>query len=225
MTSIRTIAALGAGVIAAGLTLLDAAPARAQNSEGAFQARAGAFLNLGDTRLHENDGSGPLTGRTGQFGVGGTGGFEYLREGAWTLGVEADLGLTGGNGAALNGVKYGADYFSSLRGRAGLYLRPDFVVYGTGGAAFKGISLTSAAFQTKTEKSLTGSIYGGGVELHRGGTILFAEYLHSNFGTIDVPFALGTTKVSADSNSFRLGVKFKLGYDGYYDYVRDDLRK
>jgi outer membrane immunogenic protein len=220
MTSIRFVAAVAAGVVSAGLALLSAAPAEAQNSEGAFQIRAGAFVDTGSTRLHETDIAGPLTGRTGQFGFGGSGGFEYLRAGAWTMGLEADLGVSGGGSRTLNAVKYGADFFSSLRGRAGFYLRPDWVAYGTGGVAFRGISVDAGALG-KTEKTLTGSIFGGGMEFHRDGTILFAEYLHSNFGGVDVPAgANGIARVSADSDIFRIGVKFKLGYDGYYDYVR-----
>lgn len=214
-----------ASLLTVGLTTVSLTSAQAQNSEGAYQVRVGAFLDMGATRLSNTS---PLatagTADTGKFGVGGTAGLEMLRSGAWTLGAEADLGLTGGGASNVNGIRYGADYFASLRGRVGFYVRPDWVLYGTGGAAFRGVSADGAALG-KVSKTLTGGIFGGGAEWHHGGTILFAEYLHTSLAGGDFLIAGTNFQVSGHTNTFRLGVKFKLGYDGYYDYVRDELRK
>jgi outer membrane immunogenic protein len=211
---------LASGVIAAGLTALASTSAIAQNSEGTYQVRVGAFMDLGGTKLTSTttfDDGGSLT--TGKFAAGMTGGLEMLRAGKWTLGVEGDLGVSGGGSSLAGGIRYGTDFFASLRGRAGFYLRPDWVLYGTGGAAFRGVS---AELGTKTQKTASGGIFGVGTEWHHGGTILFAEYLRTNLGHTDITSAIS---LSGHSDQFRLGVKFKLGYDGYYDYVRDELRK
>jgi opacity protein-like surface antigen len=228
MLSIRAPRVLRFCLVAIGLAAGAPTSAVAQNSEGTYQVRVGAFLDLGGTRLSETN---PLdaggTANTGKFGVGGSAGFEMLRSGAWTLGVEGDLGVTGGGAPNINGVRFGADYFASLRGRAGFYLRPDWVVYGTGGAAFRGVSVDAgvAGAAGKVEKTLTGGIFGGGMEWHHGGTILFAEYLHTSLAGAEFAVNGNTFSVKGQSDTFRLGVKFKLGYDGYYDYVRDDRRK
>ena len=96
--------------------------------------------------------------------------------------------------------------------------------YGTGGIGFKGVTVTDA-LGAKNGKTLTGGIYGGGTELHRGNTIFFAEYLHSHFADSDVAVGAKTYRISGHSDAVRLGVKFKVGFDGYYDEVRDGLRK
>jgi opacity protein-like surface antigen len=227
MLSIRAPGVLRYCLLAFGLAAGVSPSAVAQNSEGTYQVRVGAFLDLGGTRLSETnlvDAGG--TAHTGKFGVGGSGGFEMLRAGSWTLGVEGDLGVTGGGAPNINGVRFGADFFASLRGRAGFYLRPDWVVYGTGGAAFRGVTVDAGPIGgAKLDKTLTGGIFGGGLEWHQGGTILFAEYLHTSLAGAEFAVAGNTFSVKGQSDTFRLGVKFKLGYDGYYDYVRDDLRK
>jgi opacity protein-like surface antigen len=208
-----------------GLVLGAVSSASAQNSEGTRQVRVGAFMDAGATRLTETISGDTAT--TGRFGVGGSAGYEFLRQGAWTWGVEADLGLTGGGAPRVNGVKYGADYFSSLRGRAGFYARPDWVIYGTGGIGFRGVSVDDSitGISSKADKTLTGGIFGGGMELHRANSIYFFEYLHASYGGANATTSLGSYNVKAESNTFRLGVKFKVGFDGYHDDVRDVIRK
>lgn len=216
-----------AGLVAAGLALGAAAPALAQNSEGTYQVRFGAFGQFGNTTLNGETGALSGSGHTGGTGAGVTASFDVLRSGRWTYGVEIDGGVTGAGQANVVGARYGADYFASLRGRVGVYVRPDWVLYGTGGLGFRGVSITDAV--GKSETTLTGSVFGGGVEHHRGSAILFAEYLHGHFGSrgLGVPVTTPVTqyRIGGDTNAFRLGVKFKLGYDGYHDDVRDGLRK
>ena len=73
---------------------------------------------------------------------------------------------------------------------------------------------------------MTGGVFGGGTELHRGNTVYFAEYLHSHFTDTNVTLANGDRfGIKGHSDAVRLGVKFKVGFDGYYDEVRDGLRK
>ncbi len=213
--------------LATGLSALTLTTANAQNSEGTNQVRVGAFMNLGGTRLSNtntlDDGGSTDSGKVG-FGV--SAGLEMLRAGKWTLGVEGDLGVSGGGGQNLNGIRYGTDFFSSLRGRAGFYIRPDWVLYGTGGLAVRGVSVDAGPSSgSKVQRTLSGGVFGAGTEWHYGGTILFAEYLHTSLAGSNFETNGTTYHVSGSSNAVRLGVKFKLGYDGYYDYVRDELRK
>ena len=206
-----------------------ATAAIAQNYEGPHQVRVGAFLQGGSTTLDSATGALSVQRSFGNNGGGMTAGLEFLRHGGWTFGVEGDFGLAKGS-ASIVGARHGTDYFASLRGRVGVYARPDWVIYGTGGIGFKGVDVTELS-GADGGKTLSGAIYGGGTEFHRGNTIFFAEYLHSNYARTDVAvggglgFAPNTYSLGGHSDAVRLGVKFKVGFDGYYDEVRDGLRK
>ena len=224
MTSLRA-ASLGLAMLTA-----VAPPAVAQNWEGSHQVRAGAFLQTGPTRF---DATNNTTAAIGSGTINATGfgiaaGLEWLRAGAWTLGFEGDLGVNGG-AKDIVGARFGAEYFASLRGRVGFYAREDWVLYGTGGFGAEGFKIEnngSTAAGAKVEKTLTGGVFGGGTEWHRGGTIFFAEYLRSNFGHSNaiVNSALGSTtyNVGGHTDAIRVGVKFKLGYDRFHDDIRSE---
>ena len=103
---------------------------------------------------------------------------------------------------------------------------PQLFIYGTGGFGFRGVTVTEPLAGLTAGQTLTGAVYGGGTELHRGNTIFFAEYLHSNFSNANATLANGDAYgIKGHSDAVRLGVKFKVGFDRYYDEVRDDLRK
>lgn len=106
------------------------------------------------------------------------------------------------------------------------YAHPSWLIYGTGGFGFRGVTVTEPLAGLTAGQTLTGAVYGGGTELHRGNTIFFAEYLHSNFSNANATLANGDAYgIKGHSDAVRLGVKFKVGFDRYYDEVRDDLRK
>ena len=242
MHSFKTSSLMRSAAVAAAALFSVAAPALAQNSEAAHQLRAGMFLQGGHTTFNGNDGLASDSRTTGATGFGVTAGAEMLRAGGWTFGLEGDLGQTGATKTALpnlqGSVQYAADYFASLRGRVGLHVRENWVLYGTGGIGFRGVSITDG-LGDKNERTLYGGVYGGGSEWHIGqSTILFAEYLHSDYHngqipltvTQTAPFAPTTTtttnyQIGGHSDAIRIGAKFKLGFDNYTDDVRDGLRR
>lgn len=225
--SARSMAA-AAALIGAG-----AVPALAQNWEGSHQVRFGAYLLDSTSHITGTINPGAIneateSGSLSSVGGGISAGIEWIRAERFTMGVEYDLGITGNN-KTLVGAKFGTDYFTSLRGRAGFYVHPDWVIYGTGGIGFQGVSIDPDT-ATKASKTLVGGVFGGGTEFHRGGTILFAEYLHGEYGaknasTIDPLGNITNYRVDTRTDQFRVGVKFKVGYDGYYDAVRDNPRR
>lgn len=222
LTSPRHI--LRRAAVAAGALLALAAPAVAQNYEGPHQVRVGAFLQGGSTTLTGTLGSLIEDGRFGNNGAGITAGLEFIRQG-WIFGVEGDFGLAKG-AKTIDGARFATDYFASLRGRVGVYAHPSWLIYGTGGFGFRGVTVTEPLAGLTAGQTLTGAVYGGGTELHRGNTVFFAEYLHSNFNDANVTLSNGNVfGVKGNSDAVRLGVKFKVGFDGYYDEVRDGLRK
>ena len=247
MHSFKTSSLMRSAAVAAAALFSVSAPALAQNWEAAHQLRAGMFVQGGHTTFNGNDGFASDSRTTGATGFGVTAGAEMLRAGGWTFGLEGDLGQTGATKTSLAnlganaknnvaGVQYAADYFGSLRGRVGLEVVKNWVLYGTGGIGFRGVSITDG-LGDKNERTLYGGVYGGGSEWHIGqSTILFAEYLHNDYHNGQIPlqtqgntFPPSTTttnyQISGHSDAFRIGAKFKLGFDNYTDDVRDGLRR
>lgn len=207
----------------AGVVIALTAPAVAQTYEGTHTVRVGAFLQGGSTTLDGTLGALSDSGTFGNNGGGIAAGVDW-RRGHFMWGLEGDIGLTGGQRSVL-GAKFDTDYFASLRGRLGVYARPDWLIYATGGLGLRGVTVTEA-LGSSNSRTLYGGVFGGGTEFHLGNTILFAEYLRSQYGTGDVALSSGNSySIKGHSDAFRLGVKFKVGFDGYYDEVRDGLRK
>ena len=236
MTTISTI--VRRALLTAGAVTALSAPVVAQNYEGPHQVRVGAFLQGGSTTLDSTFTPGPAllppvpppasgSGHLANNGGGITAGLEWVRD-RWAFGFEGDFGLTNGS-AAIVGAKIATDYFANLRGRVGFFARPDWFIYGTGGIGFRGVTVTEppALGADSNGKTLTGAVFGGGTEFHRGNSIFFAEYLHNHYGSGNLgSLATGDVYgIKGNSDAFRLGVKFKVGFDGYYDEVRDGLRK
>ncbi len=93
---------------------------------------------------------------------GGQSGYNYQFANSWVAGIEADIqGLAGSNGnATLKStlanpnfpgspiletatVSRQLDWLGTLRGRLGFLATPDFLIYGTGGLAYGGVSATT----------------------------------------------------------------------------------
>lgn len=222
MISIATLARRA--LATAGVVLALASPAAAQYFEGSHTVRVGAFLQGGSTTLDATLGALADSGTFGNNGGGIAAGVDWRRE-HFMWGLEGDIGLTGGQRSIL-AAKFDTDYFASLRGRLGVYARPDWLIYATGGFGFRGITITELAGPSAS-RTLYGGVFGGGTEFHYGNTIFFAEYLRSQYGSesLTLPTSTNTYGVKGHSDAFRLGVKFKVGFDGYYDEVRDGLRK
>ncbi len=89
--------------------------------------------------------------------------------------------------------------------------------YGTIGVAFLGTEAQTGSL--KVSSTQTGLAIGTGLEYDFGGGMLFAEYLFTGFGDIDASTATTNYTYNADLHTFRVGVKFKVGHDWYYDDV------
>ena len=116
------------------------------------------------------------------------------QQGNLVFGAEADVGFfdladradfTGFRNAT---VTEEADWFASIRGRAGITSGP-FLIYGTGGIGFLNQNLVyKSGFETlRQDKILTGWTLGAGMELAFGdGWSARAEYLHADFQSTSV---------------------------------------
>jgi opacity protein-like surface antigen/outer membrane receptor protein involved in Fe transport len=130
--------------------------------------------------------------------------------------------------------QHNLDWFGTVRGRLGVAITPDLLVYGTGGLAYGEIEhagliwgsdgmLTNDAASTYANRALrAGWVAGGGIEARIAGNVTGRiEYLHTDFG-FDRAQALLTsnaTPVAVDFNSriaedlVRVGLNYK--FDPY----------
>jgi outer membrane immunogenic protein len=125
--------------------------------------------------------------------VGGTIGCNY-QLGDWVIGIENDASWTNKSGSAndippfnvLTVSHTGEDWIDTLRGRIG-FAWNRALVYGTGGAAFAGTTVTVCpplAPCVNDSQSRVGWVAGAGLEFAVWETLsVKLEYLHADFGT------------------------------------------
>lgn len=215
-------------IAAVALSLVATGAASAQNYDGNGMVRFGVF---GAGEFYDLKLSPDTAGKTALDGaaIGFAAGYDLVFARRMVLGIEADLqvGDTRGN-TPFRELKTHADYLATLRGRVGFFLMPELLVYGTGGAAWAGLGIENTAFSAglgsslDSNKTVTGWVAGGGVEYDMKdyfGTILFGEYLVGGFDTWKNIPGQGFD-LNADVQTFRLGVKFKVGHDYYDEYRR-----
>lgn len=203
------------------------------------------------------DASSPDTFRPAAFRVGGYAGYNWQAQ-PWVYGLEVDIayadgktthtGLPGcaiqcvtgfpGPGVDTSSVKLGWD--ASARARLGYLVRPDMLLFATGGVAWQSVETTGvcqhsvtdpactvaagAPLDTQTNrKILTGWTVGLGLEAHLSGNwLLRGEYRYADFGTMHGVFGFGAAGVPAGSDTSRydlavrthtatLGLAYKFG--------------
>ncbi len=104
------------------------------------------------------------------------------QKGKYVYGIEGEVSLLNGEKTNSDGLHFDANWMLSAKGRAGYLVRPDTLLYATGGVAFANfdISLDSKDYSD----TLVGFIIGAGVEhqLDEDWSVR-AEYAYTNFGT------------------------------------------
>ena len=214
------------------LSLVVTGAASAQNYDGNGMLRFGIF---GAGEFYDLSKSPDTAGSTSLDGaaVGFAAGYDLVFARRMVLGIETDLQIGDTRGTIpVNGLKAHADYMATLRGRAGFFLMPELLVYGTGGVAWAGLGIEDsvgslALGSLDTSKTAVGWIAGGGMEYDFRdyfGTIFFAEYLVGGFESWKNIPGLGFD-LDAEVQTFRLGVKFKVGHDYYGDSRRGGSMK
>ena len=196
-----------------------ARPVQAQNYDGDGIVRVGLFAQ--GTWLDINQ-TLPAAGNTEFSGFAGgiSAGYDFWRTSRFVLGVEIDAAI-GDLGDSILPVSYGFDYLATARGRAGVYVHPNWLVYGTVGVAWLGFEAQSTLTGDKASDTMTGLAVGGGTEVDWGHLIFFGEYLYTDFGSRNFVVDATTQRVDIDGHVARFGIKYKIGHDFYY---HDDVR-
>lgn len=202
--------------------------ASAQNYDGSGVFRFGGYLQGAlMSQDIERTPAGTTTTTTGSadfeaLGLGIAVGFDQ-RFGSVVLGFESDITFDSGSGK-FSPDEFNADYYLTVRGRLGVMLTKNWLLYGTAGWAllapeFKGVgSTTSGTGATTLNKEytyLSGWTAGGGLEYDYGPMVLFGEYLYTQYSNWDFASRISGTQYSMDSSAslIRGGVKFKVGHD------------
>ena len=113
------------------------------------------------------------------------------------------------------------DWFGTLRARAGLPLTSSFLLYGTGGLAYGGVSTrgTTDNYSFKNDTTRVGWAAGAGAEWKVSpGWSLRGEWLYLDLGGQGLGDVLGGTVTSATTpdnavNMIRFGLVYKIGAD------------
>lgn len=197
--------------------------AAAQNYDGSGLLKYGSFAQgafLDASQTQPSAASASPSGFTGGVSLG----YDLTVQGRWLIGLEVD-GSYGDARETAGSTDYGFDYLATVRGRFGVHLRPDWLLYGTAGVGFLGIEAQLNNVGLKAAETLTGFVGGVGTEVDWHHVILFGEYLYGNFG--DTSFDVGgiAHKVEFDTHLARLGLKFKVGHDYAHDYDHPDHYK
>ena len=176
---------------------------------------------------------GVFAGSTSPTGIGAgiAAGYDFHFAKSWLIGVEVDGAIDNARSRADSRRGFNSDYFSSLRARFGVDLTRNWLVYGTAGYGlhgieFRGLGGTNTA-PGKTSTTQGGAVFGGGTEVDLDSYTLFAEVLHASYDTwsFKAPDVAYNYKVDDSATLFRLGVKFKIGYDYDHDiYPRNAHR-
>jgi outer membrane immunogenic protein len=154
---------------------------------------------------------------TDDFVIGGQIGYNWAWD-SFVFGVEGDISYTGAEDedlVALVGVEN--DFLASARGRLG-FAADRFLIYGTGGAAWAGFSVSDDALLEDDDTTFFGWAAGGGIEYAITDNItLGVEYLHYQFDDEDFDDFTALVDVEADLSvdvvRGRLSVKFDSLFD------------
>jgi opacity protein-like surface antigen len=218
--------------------------AKAQNRDGSIVARFGVFGQSQFTTIDATQfappppviqnafvaPNGDIIDKvsTNFYGGGLSLGADWHR-GRYILGLEGDFSVNGGQ-VGFGNAKFTSAYLSTIRGRLGYVVHPDWTLYGTMGIAARGSEVRADNGGSKSFRTQPGFVYGMGLERDFRDFVLTGEYLHSNFGHRDTtvssgPFTSTTYSTAYDVNVFRLGLKLKVGHDFYHDDVAERIRK
>jgi outer membrane immunogenic protein len=199
--------------------LVSVPPVHAQVYDGDGVVRVGLFAQgtwLDMSQTLPGPGSGELSG----FAGGISAGYDFWRTSRFVLGAEIDL--SGGDmGDRIGPISYGLDFLATARGRLGFYVHPTWLIYGTAGAAWLGLEAKDTVTGDKESRAAAGYAVGGGTEIEWGRhLIIFGEYLYTDFGSQNLNVDGTSRRVEIDGHLARLGLKFKVGHDYYFDDVK-----
>jgi len=155
--------------------------------------------------------SGTTTPATGDVNTDGFAGDLFagynLQNGLFVYGIEGDAGYSGIKGD--NGITETQSGFEgSLRGRMGIAVTDDVLLYATAGGAAERLKVSDPAGDDS--KALLGWTAGGGVDVKLTQNVFGrVEYRYTDFGSGDFNTGSGPQSVESKENRINFGVGMK----------------
>ncbi len=154
----------------------------------------------------------PLWGRSDVNGAigGGQAGYNW-QMGKWLVGLEGDLQASGERsdgrvcnvigcppGSVLFNTSYRLDWFGTFRGRAGILVAPQFLLYATGGLAYGHLGANEPTVPLSWGSTRAGWTVGAGGEwaINSNWSVKL-EYLYMDLGNVGGASATATTVTNA----------------------------
>jgi len=147
--------------------------------------------------------------------IGGVfGGYNWQVDNNWIAGIEGDISLANvhGNGVIIQPTpnSYDLNWAANLRGRVGVLVMPDTLLYAAGGVAFTDLRFTEGGTSTPTGVVRTGWTIGAGVE-HAFTDQLFGrvEYLYADYGKVTYGTTPDDYVIGFTASTVRAGLSMK----------------
>ncbi|MEO3387684.1 outer membrane protein [Mesorhizobium sp. CAU 1741] len=146
---------------------------------------------------------------TDGFMGGAFGGFN-MQNGQFVYGVEGDVNYSGLEGDNA-GFEARSRVDGSVRGRAGVAVTNDILVYGTAGVAAESLRITDQVSGARDSNTMLGYTVGAGTDVKLTEDVFArAEYRYTDYGseTFDLP-GVGTAEVDSSNHRVMMGVGVK----------------
>lgn len=147
-------------------------------------------------------------GTSGWMG-GAFGGFNF-QNGQFVYGVEGDVNYSGVDGDNA-GFTARSRFDGSVRGRAGVAVNDDLLLYGTAGVAAESLRVTHDASGSRDTNTLIGWTAGAGADVKLTDEVFArAEYRYTDYGskTFDLP-GVGSAEIDSSNHRVQVGVGIK----------------
>lgn len=147
-------------------------------------------------------------GTSGWMG-GAFGGFNF-QNGQFVYGIEGDVNYSGVDGDNA-GIAARSRVDGSIRGRAGVAVTDDILLYGTAGVAAESLRVTHEASGARDSNTMLGFTVGAGADVKLTEDVFArAEYRYTDYGseTFDLP-GVGTAEVDSSNHRVMMGIGIK----------------
>ncbi|TYR32837.1 porin family protein [Mesorhizobium microcysteis] len=155
-----------------------------------------------------SDGTGGSIGTDGWLG-GAFGGFQ-MQNGQFVYGIEGDVNYSGVDGT--DGTFTARSRIDgSLRGRAGVAVTDDILLYGTAGIAAERLRITEDATGNRDTNTMIGYTVGGGADVKLTEQVFArGEYRYTDYGSQDFTLpGVGTADIDSSNHRVTMGIGIK----------------
>src|SRR5690606_34232270 len=142
--------------------------------------------------------------------VGGAFGGFNMQNGQFVYGVEGDINYSGIEGSNA-GFEARSRVDGSVRGRAGVAVTDDILLYGTAGVAAESLRITDEVSGARDSNTMLGYTVGAGADVKLTEDVFArAEYRYTDYGSEEFTLpGVGTAEIDSSNHRVMVGVGIK----------------